>query len=61
VLHRNDPQTAAGWVVEAYELVASTPGMPAGRAVVVQETSFPSGAIDAASHPGATPTNQKRF
>lgn len=61
VLHRNDPLTAAGWVVEAYQLVASTPGIPPDRAVVVQETSFPSGAVDGASHPGATPANQKRF
>ena len=44
VLHRNDPLTAANWVAEAYQLVAGTPGIPADRVVVVQETSFPSGA-----------------
>ena len=61
VLHRNDPLTAASWVREAYRLVAGTPGMPAGRVVVVQETSFPSGAVAPNAAPGATPENQKRF
>lgn len=61
VLHRNDPLTAANWVAEAYELVTATPGMPAGRVVTVQETSFPSGADPAEATPGATPENQKRF
>jgi exo-beta-1,3-glucanase (GH17 family) len=61
VLHRNDPLTAATWVAEAYQLVAGTPGMPAGRTVVVQETSFPSGAVAPQATPGATPENQRRF
>lgn len=34
VLHRNDPLTEANWVVEAYQLVAATPGMRADRLVV---------------------------
>jgi exo-beta-1,3-glucanase (GH17 family) len=61
VLHRNDPLTAANWVEEAYELVAGTPGIPTDRVVVVQETSFPSGAVPPEMAPGATPENQKRF
>jgi exo-beta-1,3-glucanase (GH17 family) len=61
VLHRNDPLTAANWVAEAYELVAATPGMPAGRVVAVQETSFPSGALPPEATPGASPENQMRF
>lgn len=61
VLHRNDPLTAAAWVVEAYDCVATWPGMPADRLVVVQETSFPSGALPPQVAPGATPENQKRF
>jgi exo-beta-1,3-glucanase (GH17 family) len=61
VLHRNDPLTAANWVAEAYQLVAGTPGIPADRIVVVQETSFPSGAVPPEAAPGATPENQKRF
>jgi exo-beta-1,3-glucanase (GH17 family) len=61
VLHRNDPLTAANWVGEAYELVAGTPGIPTDRVVVVQETSFPSGAVPPEAAPGATPENQKRF
>lgn len=61
VLHRNDPLTAAAWVVEAYEVVAGAPGMPPDRLVVVQETSFPSGAVPPEAAPGATPENQKRF
>jgi exo-beta-1,3-glucanase (GH17 family) len=61
VLHRNDPLTAAAWVAEAYELVAHAPDMPDGRLVVIQETSFPSGAVPPEAAPGATPENQKRF
>jgi exo-beta-1,3-glucanase (GH17 family) len=61
VLHWNDPLTAANWVAEAYGLVAGTPGIAADRVVVVQETSFPSGAVPPESAPGATPSNQKRF
>lgn len=61
VLHRNDPLTAAGWVTEAYQLVARTPGIPTDRVVVVQETSFPSAALPPESAPGATPENQRRF
>ena len=61
VLHRNDPIAAAGWVAEAYEIVASTPGVPDDRVVVVQEQSFPSGALPPESAPGATPENQSRF
>jgi exo-beta-1,3-glucanase (GH17 family) len=61
VLHRNDPLAAAGWVAEAYALVAGTPGISAGRVVVVQETSFPSGAVPPEAAPGATPENQRRF
>ena len=61
VLHRNDPLTAANWVAEAYQIVAATPGIPAERLVVVQETSFPSAAAPPEGAPGATPENQKRF
>jgi len=61
VLHRNDPVTAAGWVSEAYQLVANTPGISPDRIVVVQETSFPSAAQPPESAPGATPENQRRF
>jgi hypothetical protein len=61
VLHRNDPLAAAHWVDEAYACVAGTPGIPADRVVVVQETSFPSGAVPPAMAPGATPENQRRF
>jgi exo-beta-1,3-glucanase (GH17 family) len=61
VLHRNDPVAAAGWVAEAHGVVAATPGMPEGRLVVVQESSFPSGALPPESAPGATPENQRRF
>jgi exo-beta-1,3-glucanase (GH17 family) len=61
VLHRNDPIAAAAWVAEAYHVVASTPGMPHDRLLVVQEQSFPSGALPPASAPGATPANQRRF
>ena len=61
VLHRNDPLTAANWVAEAYRVVAGAPGVPADRVLVVQETSFPSGALPPEAAPGATPENQKRF
>jgi hypothetical protein len=61
VLHRNDPLTAANWVAEAYRCVAETPGIPADRVVVVQETSFPSGAVPPEAAPGAAPENEKRF
>lgn len=61
VLLRNDPLTAAAWVVEAFRCVADWPGMPEDRLVVVQETSFPSGASPPEVAPGATPQNQKRF
>jgi exo-beta-1,3-glucanase (GH17 family) len=61
VLHRNDPVAAAAWVVEAYEIVKRTPGIPDDRVVVVQEESFPSGAVPPESAPGATPDNQRRF
>ena len=61
VLHRNDPVAAAAWVREAYEIVASTPGMPGDRLIVVQEQSFPSSARPPESAPGATPENQCRF
>lgn len=61
VLHWNDPLTAAGWVAETYACVAGTPGIADDRVVVVQETSFPSGALAPEMAPGATPENQKRF
>jgi hypothetical protein len=61
VLHRNDPLTAANWVAEAYQCVAETPGIPADRVVVVQETSSPSGAVPPEAAPGATSENEKRF
>jgi exo-beta-1,3-glucanase (GH17 family) len=61
VLHRNDPVAAAGWVVEAYETVARTPGIPDDRLVVVQEQSFPSGSVPPEAAPGATPENQRLF
>jgi exo-beta-1,3-glucanase (GH17 family) len=61
VVLRNDPLTAANWVAEAYHCVAATPGIADDRLVVVQETSFPSGAIPPELAPGATPANEKRF
>ena len=61
VLHRNDPESAAAWVVEAYDCVTTWPGISSDRAVIVQETSFPSGAEPPEVAPGATPENQKRF
>jgi exo-beta-1,3-glucanase (GH17 family) len=61
VLHRNDPLSAAHWVEEAYDLVVATPGRPDDRLVVVQETSFPTGATAARPAPGATLANQKIF
>lgn len=61
VLHWNDPRTAAAWVVEAYHVVADAPDVPEDRLVVVQETSFPSGAVPPGAAPGATPENQKIF
>ena len=61
-LLRNDPITAAAWSAEAFDCIANTPGMPANRALIVQETGFPSGvAGDKYWAPGATPENQKRF
>lgn len=55
------PLTAASWVAEADDRVTTWPGMPADRVVVLQQTSFPSGALPPDAAPGATPENQKRF
>ena len=58
---RNDPVLAAQWVAAALRVIADTPGMPADRLVMAQEASFPSGAIDPTSAPGATPEAQAIF
>lgn len=60
-MHRNDPVAAAHWLAEAYALVRLTPDMPADRVLIVQESSFPSGALPPEATPGATPANQRRF
>ena len=52
---------AAQWVAAALRVIADTPGMPADRLVMAQEASFPSGAIDPTSAPGATPEAQAIF
>ena len=61
-LLRNDPITAAAWSAEAYDCIANTPGISPNRALIVQETGFPSG-VESSLYwaPGATPQNQKRF
>ena len=61
VVARNDPEMAANWVVGAYESIRTTPGMPEGRVVVVQEASFPTNAVQQELAPGATPEHQKIF
>ncbi len=61
VLLRNDPVTAARWVIDAFEVIRTAPGMPEGRVVVAQEASYPSGAVVPESAPGATPDNQRVF
>lgn len=58
---RNDPVLAAQWVAAALQVIADTPGMPVGRLVMAQEAAFPSGAIDPAAAPGATPQAQATF
>lgn len=58
---RNDPVLAARWVVAALQVIADTPGMPSGRLVMAQEAAFPSGSIDPAAAPGATPQAQAVF
>lgn len=58
---RNNPETAAEWVVEVLQVVRDTPGMPPERVIVIQEAAYPTGALPPSSAPGATPENQKRF
>jgi exo-beta-1,3-glucanase (GH17 family) len=58
---RNNPDTAAQWVVEALQVMRDTPGMPADRIIVIQEAAYPSAALPPASAPGATPAHQQRF
>lgn len=61
VLLRNDPKLAARWVANAIQVIRDTPGMPSGRVVLIQEAAFPSGALEPASTPGATPAAQAVF
>ena len=58
---RNNPETAAQWVIEALQVIRDTPGMPQDRVIVIQEATYPSAALPPESAPGATPDNQKRF
>jgi hypothetical protein len=58
---RNNPETAAQWVVEALQVIRDTPGMPEDRVIVIQESAYPSGALPPESAPGATPDNQELF
>lgn len=58
---RNDPETAAKWVVDVIQVIRDTPGMPSDRVVLIQEAAFPSGAIPQEAAPGATPLAQKIF
>jgi hypothetical protein len=58
---RNNPETAAKWVVEALQVIRDTPGMPGDRVIVIQEAAYPSAALPQESAPGATPSNQKLF
>ena len=58
---RNNPVTAAAWVVEVLQVIRDTPGMPPDRVIVIQEAAYPSAALPPESAPGATPDNQKRF
>ena len=58
---RNNPVTAATWVVEALQVIRDTPGMPPGRPIVIQEAAYPSAALPPEAAPGATPDNQKGF
>ena len=58
---RNDPETAAQWVIDVLQVIRDTPGMPEDRVIVIQEAAYPSGALPPESAPGATPDNQKLF
>jgi len=58
---RNNPETAAEWVVEVLQVIRDTPGMPEDRVIVIQEAAYPSGALPPESALGATPENQKVF
>ncbi len=58
---RNDPETAAKWVVDVIQVIRDTPGMPRDRVVLIQEAAFPSGAIPQEAAPGATPMAQQIF
>ena len=42
---RNNPETAAEWVVEVLQVIRDTPGMPRDRVIVIQEAAYPSGAL----------------
>lgn len=58
---RNDPVTAATWVVDVIQVIRDTPGMPDDRAVLIQEAAFPSACLPQEAAPGATPDAQKIF
>jgi hypothetical protein len=58
---RNNPETAAKWVIEVLQVIRDTPGMPQDRVIVIQEAAYPSAALPPESAPGATPDNQKLF
>jgi exo-beta-1,3-glucanase (GH17 family) len=60
-LSRSDGESAAQWVIGAYELIRATPGMPPDRVVVAQEAEFPTHALPPEATPGATPENQVVF
>ena len=42
---RNDPETAAKWVVDVIQVIRDTPGMPEDRVILIQEAAFPSGCV----------------
>ena len=58
---RNNPEVAAQWAVEVFELIQATPGMPEDRVIVAQEAAFPTHALPPESAPGATPEHQVVF
>lgn len=58
---RNDPVTAAAWVVDVIQVIRDTPGMPSDRKVLIQEAAFPSACLPQEAAPGATPEAQKVF
>ncbi len=58
---RNDPETAAKWVVDVIQVIRDTPGMPKDRVILIQEAAFPSGCVPPEAAPGATPEAQAVF